>query len=166
MRVVDLFVAFPLECLVWLQYELEMVATDSVNEASTQVIIKINDVNDRPPVFDQNSYVAELEEEFTVGLPLQLLKVGHSRRLLLATLHRLASVHCVACCIMFTEQSCIIFVVLWHLVTMAKDIQHSLLQIILHKYIVFTYIKFVSAGTLDICTDVKSDASQNLFLGY
>lgn len=58
-----------------MQYELEMVATDSVNEASTKVVIKINDVNDRPPVFDQTIYEAELEEEFTSSLPVELLKV-------------------------------------------------------------------------------------------
>ena len=59
-----------------MQYELTMVATDSVNEANTTVVIKINDVNDMPPVFDQNIYVAELEEELDYGLPVELLKVG------------------------------------------------------------------------------------------
>ena len=53
-----------------------MVATDNVYEANTTVVIKINDVNDMPPVFDQNIYVAELEEELDYGLPVELLKVG------------------------------------------------------------------------------------------
>lgn len=52
-----------------------MVATDSVNEASTKVVIKINDVNDLPPVFEQSLYEAELQEEFQ-DLPVQILQVG------------------------------------------------------------------------------------------
>ena len=52
-----------------------MVATDSVNEAMGTVVIKINDVNDKPPVFDRTIYTAELQEEYVLDLPRQLIQV-------------------------------------------------------------------------------------------
>lgn len=64
----------PDACLV-VQYELTLVATDTVNEAGTSVIIHIADVNDRPPEFDRPNYEATLEEERKVGLPIRLLQV-------------------------------------------------------------------------------------------
>lgn len=57
------------------QYELSLVATDSVNEATTKVVIHIADVNDRPPEFDRSKYEATIEEERSDGLPIRLLKV-------------------------------------------------------------------------------------------
>ena len=57
------------------QYELDLVATDSVNEASTRVTISIADVNDRPPEFDRPKYEATLEEERKDGLPIRLIQV-------------------------------------------------------------------------------------------
>lgn len=64
----------PDACLV-VQYELSLVALDSVNEAGTKVIIHIADINDRPPEFDRPNYEATLEEEREVGLPIQLIQV-------------------------------------------------------------------------------------------
>lgn len=57
------------------QYELTLVATDSVNEATTKVVILIADVNDRPPEFDRPSYEATIEEERSDGLPIPIIKV-------------------------------------------------------------------------------------------
>ena len=64
-------------CLV-VQYELSLVATDSVNEAATKVIILIADVNDRPPEFDRPTYEATIEEELSEGLPIPIIKVDCS----------------------------------------------------------------------------------------
>lgn len=61
-------------CLV-VQYELTLVATDSVNEATTKVVILIADVNDRPPEFDRPTYEATIEEERSDGLPIPIIKV-------------------------------------------------------------------------------------------
>lgn len=72
----------PDACLV-VQYELSLVATDSVNEATTKVIIHITDVNDRPPVFDRPIYETTIEEERSAGLPILLVQVDwfiHIRR--------------------------------------------------------------------------------------
>lgn len=57
------------------QYELTLVATDSVNEATTKVVILIADVNDRPPEFDRPTYEATIEEERADGLPIPIIKV-------------------------------------------------------------------------------------------
>ena len=48
-------------------------ATDTLNEANAKVIIFIRDVNDLPPVFDENSYVAHIfEEEIPIKSILQV----------------------------------------------------------------------------------------------
>ena len=48
-------------------------ATDTLNEANAKVIIFIRDVNDLPPVFDENSYIAHIfEEEIPVNSILQV----------------------------------------------------------------------------------------------
>lgn len=51
-------------------------ASDSLNENETYVVIRINDVNDLPPEFTESTYTTELQEEYAGPLPLRLLKVG------------------------------------------------------------------------------------------
>ncbi|XP_064079326.1 neural-cadherin-like isoform X1 [Macrobrachium nipponense] len=70
-----IYVAGPLDYETRKRYNLTLVATDSVNEATTQVSIFINDVNDRPPEFDRPIYEATIEEERNDGLPIALIKV-------------------------------------------------------------------------------------------
>ena len=48
-------------------------ATDTLNEANAKVIIFIRDVNDLPPVFGENSYIAHIfEEEIPIKSILQV----------------------------------------------------------------------------------------------
>lgn len=61
-----------------LQYELALVASDSLNENETTVVIRINDKNDLPPVFSQPMYTSQIEEEYSAVLPLKLLKVNYA----------------------------------------------------------------------------------------
>ena len=57
----------------FVQYELEIMATDTLNEANAKVIIFIRDVNDLPPVFDETSYTAHIfEEEIPIKSILQV----------------------------------------------------------------------------------------------
>nr|CAD7587463.1 unnamed protein product [Timema genevievae] len=58
-----------------LQYELTLVASDSLNENETTVVIHVNDVNDLPPVFNSSVYTAVLEEEYSGPHPYGLLQV-------------------------------------------------------------------------------------------
>ncbi|CAG7819552.1 unnamed protein product [Allacma fusca] len=58
-----------------LQYDLTLVASDSLLENETTVVIRINDVNDLPPVFSQSIYTAEIAEEYSGALPLKLLQL-------------------------------------------------------------------------------------------
>jgi len=51
------------------------VASDSLNENYTKVVINVNDKNDLPPVFSQNVYTAELKEECEGPHPHPLLQV-------------------------------------------------------------------------------------------
>ncbi|KAG8223171.1 hypothetical protein J437_LFUL000337, partial [Ladona fulva] len=57
-----------------LQYELTLVASDSLNENQTRVVIHVNDVNDLPPVFSSTLYPALLQEEFEGPYPYRLLQ--------------------------------------------------------------------------------------------
>ena len=58
-----------------MQYDLTLVASDSLNESVTQVVILIKDSNDLPPVFNQTMYVAHALEEMADPLPFKLLQV-------------------------------------------------------------------------------------------
>jgi hypothetical protein len=60
---------------VFVQYSLELRASDSLHEGSTVVVIHIKDVNDLPPKFEQNSYEVTIFEEDKVGLPKRIMKV-------------------------------------------------------------------------------------------
>ena len=59
-----------------MQYDLTLVASDSLNESTTEVIIRINDSNDLPPVFNQTIYAAHILEELAEPLPYRLLQVA------------------------------------------------------------------------------------------
>ena len=53
-----------------------MVATDSLNENFTTVVIHVDNVNDCPPVFDQHMYEVDISEEDVGNLPGKILKVN------------------------------------------------------------------------------------------
>ena len=52
-----------------------MVASDSLFETETRVVVHIRDVNDLPPVFDRGTYVANTVEEYAQP-DRRILKVG------------------------------------------------------------------------------------------
>ncbi|CAG2162865.1 unnamed protein product, partial [Oppiella nova] len=56
-------------------YELTLVASDTLRENHTKVRIRVKDINDLPPKFDQSSYDTTILEEDSVGLPKSILKV-------------------------------------------------------------------------------------------
>lgn len=53
-----------------------MVASDSLNENQTTVVIHVKDVNDMPPVFDEKSYRTNIDEELPGTYPLGLMQVS------------------------------------------------------------------------------------------
>lgn len=57
------------------QYDLTLVASDSLNESVTRVVILIKDSNDLPPIFNQTVYTAHALEEMADPLPFRLLQV-------------------------------------------------------------------------------------------
>ena len=64
---------------IFLQYELTVAGLDGVNEAETNVIINIRDVNDLPPQFLEQSYQTTVFEE-TEHVRRPILKVSHGER--------------------------------------------------------------------------------------
>ena len=58
------FFTLPFCIFACIQYELNVVASDSLHETSTRVVIHVRDVNDLPPVFDQGTYIANTVEEY------------------------------------------------------------------------------------------------------
>ncbi|KAL5279010.1 hmr-1.2 family protein [Megaselia abdita] len=58
-----IYVAGALDYETRRRYELKLVASDSLNENETTVIINVKDVNDLPPVFPQTLYEKSFEEE-------------------------------------------------------------------------------------------------------
>ena len=58
------------------QYDLTLVASDSLNESVTRVVILIKDSNDLPPIFNQTMYTAHAMEELANPLPFKLLQVA------------------------------------------------------------------------------------------
>lgn len=62
------------------QYNLTLVASDTLHENSTMVRIHVKDVNDLPPKFGQALYEATIVEEDDKGLPKKILQVGNSNR--------------------------------------------------------------------------------------
>ena len=51
-------------------------ASDSLNESVTRVVILIKDSNDLPPIFNQTMYTAHALEELADPLPFKLLQVA------------------------------------------------------------------------------------------
>lgn len=68
-------VAGPIDYETHRKFELQLVATDSLNENYTTVAIYINNVNDNPPVFDQYIYEIDISKEDVGNLPRKILKV-------------------------------------------------------------------------------------------
>lgn len=52
------------------QYELTLVASDSLNENHTKIIITVRDVNDLPPVFPEKLYCKVMDEEIPAPFPM------------------------------------------------------------------------------------------------
>lgn len=57
------------------QYNLTLVASDALHESSSLVHVKINDINDLPPKFEQPSYITTILEEDAEGIPKTIMKV-------------------------------------------------------------------------------------------
>ncbi|RZF42239.1 hypothetical protein LSTR_LSTR004388, partial [Laodelphax striatellus] len=70
-----IYVAGALDYETRKRYELTLVASDSLNEKSTTVVIHINDKNDMPPVFTSPVYPAVMDEELPGPYPYPLLQV-------------------------------------------------------------------------------------------
>lgn len=58
------------------KYDLTLVASDSLNESFTSVVVYIKDSNDLPPVFNQTIYAAHILEELADPLPYRLVQVA------------------------------------------------------------------------------------------
>uniref|UniRef100_A0A182KD97 Cadherin domain-containing protein n=1 Tax=Anopheles christyi TaxID=43041 RepID=A0A182KD97_9DIPT len=51
-------------------YYLTLVASDSLNENETIIVINVKDVNDMPPSFPQQVYERTMDEELAVPFPI------------------------------------------------------------------------------------------------
>ena len=60
--------------IVALQYDLTLVASDSLNEVEIPCVIYVRDLNDLPPEFEQMQYVVNITEE-TVFVDAPLFQV-------------------------------------------------------------------------------------------
>lgn len=58
-----------------MQYELNLTVTDNVRENYTNVVIKVRDVNDNPPVFERATYRTQITEGDDRNLPKRVLQV-------------------------------------------------------------------------------------------
>ncbi|XP_067135660.1 neural-cadherin-like isoform X2 [Centruroides vittatus] len=70
-----IYVAGPLDYETRKEYNLTLVASDTLHENTTVVLIKIKDINDLPPKFQQPSYETTIFEEDSDGIPKKILKV-------------------------------------------------------------------------------------------
>ncbi|ERL83316.1 hypothetical protein D910_05995 [Dendroctonus ponderosae] len=70
-----IYVAGALDYETRKRYELTLVASDSLNENYTTVVIHIKDVNDLPPKFNCSSYDREVQEEYPGSYPMLLMQV-------------------------------------------------------------------------------------------
>ena len=68
------FVFFARPSLVAFQYDLTLVASDSLNEVEIPAVIYVRDLNDLPPEFEQMQYVVNITEE-TVFVDAPLIQV-------------------------------------------------------------------------------------------
>lgn len=62
--------------ILFVQYELRLVASDNRNENHTTVVIHVKDVNDNPPLFDRPLYETQITEEDDRSLPKNILTVS------------------------------------------------------------------------------------------
>lgn len=68
-----------LKCVLYFlsfQYNLTLVASDTLFENFTTVFIKVKDINDLPPKFSQSLYQTHILEEDSDGLPKRILTVS------------------------------------------------------------------------------------------
>ncbi|XP_015784984.1 neural-cadherin [Tetranychus urticae] len=70
-----IYVAGPLDYETRKEYKLRLAASDNLNENYTQVVIRVKDVNDHPPVFDRPVYETQITEEDNTNLPKKILQV-------------------------------------------------------------------------------------------
>nr|XP_046911229.1 neural-cadherin-like isoform X3 [Dermatophagoides farinae] len=70
-----IYVAGPLDYESRKEYNLTLVASDTLHENSTQVRLFIKDINDLPPKFEKSSYETTILEEDDQDLPKMILKV-------------------------------------------------------------------------------------------
>ncbi|XP_032294367.1 neural-cadherin isoform X5 [Drosophila virilis] len=68
-----IYVAGALDYETRRRYELKLVASDSLNENQTTIVISVRDVNDLPPVFPQTLYERSLNEE--MATPFTIMQV-------------------------------------------------------------------------------------------
>ena len=54
---------------------MTLVASDSLNEATVNIVVFVKDVNDLPPVFSERSYQATIKEEDDKNLDKPILQV-------------------------------------------------------------------------------------------
>lgn len=59
----------------FIQYRLRLAASDNLNDNVTEVLIRVKDVNDHPPVFDRPVYETQITEEDDRQLPKKILQV-------------------------------------------------------------------------------------------
>uniref|UniRef100_A0A6G1SIF4 Neural-cadherin n=1 Tax=Aceria tosichella TaxID=561515 RepID=A0A6G1SIF4_9ACAR len=71
-----IYVAGPLDYELRKEYKLVLVASDNLNENYTNVIIKVKDVNDNPPIFDRPTYQTTITEGDDKKLPKKILQVS------------------------------------------------------------------------------------------
>lgn len=61
------------------QYDLTLVASDSLNENYTRIIITVRDVNDLPPTFPEKNYSKVMDEEIPAPFPMiQVQKICYN----------------------------------------------------------------------------------------
>ncbi|KAG5878258.1 hypothetical protein JTB14_025996 [Gonioctena quinquepunctata] len=70
-----IYVAGALDYETRKRYELTLVASDSLNENYTTIVIQIKDKNDLPPKFKCSVYPRVIAEEFPGPYPLRLMQV-------------------------------------------------------------------------------------------
>ena len=75
-----LFISFLLHARlnIAFQYDLTLVASDSLNEVEIPAVIYVRDLNDLPPEFEQMQYVVNITEE-TVFVDAPLIQVPSAR---------------------------------------------------------------------------------------
>ncbi|XP_068904349.1 neural-cadherin isoform X3 [Tenebrio molitor] len=70
-----IYVAGALDYETRKRYELTLVASDSLNENYTTVVVHIKDVNDMPPLFNRSVYKTDIDEEYPAPYPMKLMQV-------------------------------------------------------------------------------------------